>query len=386
MVDRKLFFLTSLLIVIGILFSYSLSVYTILIYEYEDYHFFIRQFSVGVISIFLMWKIGTLNPDKFINGFGFTIFIICFALIIMMPFLPSSIVTSAGGANRWIRLPFFSLSPVEFFKIGFVYFLAWSFSRKFAYNEKKSLAQEMRLFLPYAGVFMIVVVLIAIMQNDLGQVILLGATIAIMVLFAGSSFKLFISLIGGALGIAILAILFSAHRIFRVKLWWANIQNFVLSLLPDSIANSLKVDDLPEPYQIYYSLNSIKNGAVFGQGIGDGVFKLGFLSEVHTDFVLAGIAEEFGFVGVTFITLIILAIVYRIFRIANRSENRIYYLFTLGVGLIIAFAFLINAFGISGIIPIKGIAVPFITYGGSSLLALSIAVGMVLSISKKANI
>ena len=86
------------------------------------------------------------------------------------------------------------------------------------------------------------------------------------------------------------------------------------------------------------------------------------------------------------LTFVIITIVYRIFRIANRSDDRNYYLFSLGVGLLIAFAFLINSFGISGIMPIKGIAVPFVTYGGSSMLALSIAVGMVLSISKKARL
>lgn len=386
MIDRVLFILTSLLITIGIIFSYSLSSYTVLLYEYADYHFFLRQLLVGGFSIFIMWYIARFNPDKIVNKLGFALFFLFLFLMIIMPFLPDSLVTSAGGANRWIRLPFFSLAPVEFFKIGFVYFLAWSFSRKFTYQSGKPLREEILIFLPYAGIFFLVVALIAIMQNDLGQVVLLGVTLSLMVLFAGSSVRLFISLIIGAIIIAIFAIVFSSHRVIRIKLWWANIQNYILSFLPDGIANSLKVENLPEPYQIYYSLNAIKNGGIFGEGIGNSIFKLGFLSEVHTDFVLAGIAEELGFLGVLGVTTIIVLIVHRIFKIANRSESKIYYLMSLGVGLLIAFSFLINAFGISGIIPIKGIAVPFLTYGGSSLLAISIGVGIVLSISRKSKI
>ncbi len=386
MTDRILFISTSIAIMIGVFFSYSLSVYTVLYYDYTEFHFFTRQLIVGVISIFLMWYISRRDPNVILKKFGFILFFAFLIFMLIMPFLPQSLVTSAGGANRWIRLPGFSLAPVEFFKVGFVFFLAWSFSRKFAYHKDKSLKEELLIFLPYATVFLIVVLLIAIIQNDLGQVILLGLTLAFMVLFAGSSFRLFLSLIGGALVVAIFATIFSEHRIFRVKLWWATMQNFVLSVLPQDLAQKLKVEDLPEPYQIYYSINAIKNGGIFGQGVGDGIFKLGFLSEVHTDFVIAGIAEEVGFIGIFLLTLVIITIVFRIFRIANRSEDRNFYLFSLGVGLLIAFSFLINAFGISGMIPIKGIAVPFITYGGSSMLALSIAVGMVLSISKKARL
>lgn len=386
MIDRVLFILSAMAITVGVVFSYSLTTYTVLYFGFSDYHFLIRELTVAVISIFLMWFISKQEPDILIKNLGFILFFLFLGLMVLMPFLPNSLVSSVGGANRWIKLPMISISPVEFFKIGFVYFLAWSLSRKFTNQTPKPLNEEIKLFLPYAGIFLIVVFLIAIIQNDLGQVVLLGVTLSLMVLFAGSSARLFLSIILGAVFVAFFAIIFSEHRIFRVKLWWATTQNFILSLFPDSIANQLKVENLPEPYQIYYSLNAIKNGGVFGEGLGDGIFKLGFLSEVHTDFVLAGISEELGVVGAVFVTLLILGIVYRIFKIANRSEDRVYYLFSLGVGLLISVAFLINSFGISGIIPIKGIAVPFYTYGGSSLLATSIAIGMVLSISRKTKL
>ena len=129
-------------------------------------------------------------------------------------FLPESLATSAGGAKRWIRLPFFSLAPVEFFKIGFIVFLAWSFSRKFSLIETKSLKEEFITFLPYAFVFLIAVYLIAILQNDLGQIVLLGATLALMMIFAGSSFKLFVNLLAIAFVLFISVIIRSEFVVY----------------------------------------------------------------------------------------------------------------------------------------------------------------------------
>lgn len=385
MTDRPLFFFSVLAITIGVIFSYSLSAYATLFYGYGEFHFFTRQLIAAILGIYLMWQISQADPEKLIVRLGFSIFGLFMVLMFVMHFLPESMATSAGGAKRWIRLPFFSLSPVEFFKIGFIVFLAWSFSRKFSF-EKKTLKEEMKLFAPYIALFLLAVFLIAVLQNDLGQIFLLGITLALMVVFAGSSLRLFLTLIFGALLLALVVIVSSDHRILRIKLWWANAQNLILSLLPPSLAESLRVDNLPEPYQIHHSLNAIQNGGFFGEGLGNGLIKLGFLSEVHTDIVLAGITEEVGLVGLFACTLLFCAIIYRIFRIANRSENNVFYLFCIGVAILLSFSFMINAYGISGITPIKGIAVPFYSYGGSSLMANCIAIGMILSISKKARL
>jgi len=384
--DRPLFLFTVFVISVGIIFSLSLSAYTIFLHHgYSEFHFFIRQFAVGIFSISVIWFLSRLDPEKCFQPLGFSIFFISLVLMSIMHFLPDSYVTAAGGAKRWIRFPGFSLAPVEFFKIGFVFFLSWSFARKLNEN-KKTLKEELKLIFPYIGVFLIAVYLIAILQNDLGQVVVLALTLAVMAFFAGTSAKLFMISILGAISIATLGIATSTHRILRIKTWWATIQDMVLSIFPDKIANALRVQDAPEPYQISHSLNAIKHGGLFGTGIGSGTFKLGFLSEVHTDFVLAGMSEEIGAVGVSIVTVCIIAIIYRIFKIANRSQNKINYLFALGIGLLITFSFLMNAYGITSLIPIKGIAVPFLSYGGSSMLALSIGIGMILMISKKANL
>ena len=380
--DKWIFYSCVALITIGIVFSLSLPVFTVLFFNYEPYHFFIRQLVVGAIGIFLMWGISRLDPDKSMVWIGFCLFGFCAIAMGAMHALPSSLVTDAGGAKRWIRLPGFSLAPVEFFKIGFVYFLAWSFARKID-GSKKSLKQEFKLILPYMFLFLIAVYLIAILQNDLGQVVILALTLIVMMLFAGTSKRLFIIGMVAASLIAFVAIFTSEHRILRIKSWWGTVQNMVTSLIPESMAEAIRVEGVPEPYQISHSLNAIKHGGFFGEGLGAGVFKLGFLSEVHTDFVLAGIAEEIGVLGIFIITMLILFLLFRIFRVSSRSENKVYHLFTLGIGLLISFSFLMNSYGITSITPIKGIAVPFLSYGGSSILALCIGIGMVLMVSKK---
>lgn len=385
MTDRMLFYLSSTLIMVGIIFSLSLPVFTVLFLDYELYHFFIRQLVSGFVAIFLIWLLSRLNPDKWLSWLGFLIFFACLLAMSLMHYLPANLVTDAGGAKRWIRLPGFSIAPVEFFKIGFVYFLAWSFARKLD-ESKKTLLDEIKLILPYVGVFLIVIYLIAILQNDLGQVIVLALTLVVMAFLAGTSFKLFALGISSSIVVFIVAVLTSEHRIIRIKTWWATVQNIVLSIFPEGIANSLRIADAPEPYQISHSLNAIKHGGFFGEGLGSGLFKLGYLSEVHTDFVLAGMAEEIGIMGVIFISFLLYILLYRIFRISSRSENKVYFLFSSGIGLLIVFSFLMNAYGITSITPIKGIAVPFLSYGGSSLWALSLGIGMVLMISKRAKL
>lgn len=381
--DRKLFYLVSFLLAFSIVMTYSLSVYAVDYYDYSEFHFFIRQFIAVSFGILLMWILSQIPADKLIKKFGFFILFSSGLLLIVMQFLPDSLATSAGGAKRWIRLFGFSLAPSEYFKIGFIMFLAWSFSRRFVGQKKDSLWSEILTLLPYIiFIFGFIITFIAIMQNDLGQVVLMAIIFGIMLLFAGGSLKLFGVIVLSSLLLFIVAVVSSQNRIARVKMWWGSVQDYVLSFLPHNIAENIRIDSLPEPYQVYYSLSAISNGGIFGRGLGDGVIKLGFLSEVHTDIVLAGLCEELGLVGLVIFVVLFALILYRILKIANRTESHIYALFCIGICISFGFSFLINAFGVAGIIPIKGIAVPFLSYGGSAIIASCIAIGMVLSISK----
>ncbi len=384
--DRKLFTYVAILITLSIILVYSMSEFVVLLDKVRDLHFFLRQLFYGTLAILIMWLLATRDPDKWIKPLGFTLFLGSALVMIAMPFLPDSLVHAVGGAKRWIRIFGFSLAPVEFFKVGFVWFLAWSFSRKIEHKPGSQLKDEAIAFLPYAVMFLGVMFMIAFIQNDLGQVMVLGMTMIVMLTFAGSSMRFFFTMFMGIVVAGILFIISKDHRIERVKSWWAIAQDSVLSVFPDQIAQKLRVPIDVVPYQIGHSLNAIHHGGIFGTGLADGGFKLGFLSDVHTDFILSGATEEFGFIGLFLIVMLFILVILRIFKIANRSKDKTLSLFALGTGLLLAFSFLLNSYGISGITPIKGIAVPFLSYGGSSLLASAVGIGMVLMISKKVDL
>ncbi len=385
MPDRKLFILASILITIGILASYSLSAYTTILFEVNQFHFIIRQILFGFLGIFIIWFLSTLDPDKWLHPIGLVLFIGSLGLMTIMPFLPESVVTEVGGAKRWIKIVGFSLAPVEFFKVGFIYFLAWSFSRKMGPHSGLGMGYEIKRFLPYGLIFIYALYIIADIQKDLGQSLVLGLTLLILLIFAGSSFRFFSIILALTFVAFIVLIIVKPHRIDRVLNWWSGAQNTVLDYFPAFMVMQLKTVNVNEGYQIGNSLNAIYNGGLVGSGYGSGSFKLGFLSEVHTDFILAGIAEETGFAGILVIVILFLMLIFRILRVSKRTDDDVIHFFSLGIALILTFAFIINAYGISGIIPIKGISVPLLSYGGSVMIASSVAIGMILMITKKVD-
>lgn len=384
--DKKLFYLSSILIIIGIVFSYSLTAFTVLYFEYSEFHFFIRQLFFGISGILIMFFISHLDPDSNnAKRIILALLIVSFLCIIILPFLPTALATASGGAKRWIRIGPISVSPVEFFKIGLIYFLAWSYTRRIDDN-KKAIKHEILILLPYCIVASIVIGYIYITQNDLGQSVISFFLILALAFFAGTSKRLFAFSTIIIIMIGIMVIFSNQRRIQRIISWWGNIQDAFLPLLPNWIASSLRVSVNNEPYQISHSLNAIAHGGFFGEGLGLGIFKLGFLSEVHTDFVLSGITEEIGLFGLGCICIIYLWMILRIFRIAGRCDKKQDFIFCSGIALLLLFSFFMNAFGIISLTPLKGVAVPLLSYGGSSMWAICIGIGYVLMISKKVKL
>ena len=370
MIDKPLFTATVILLTLGLVMSYSLSSYAVVKFNYNDFHFFIRQFVAVVIGISLMVWLSRLDPDQWFKPIGFFLFTTFLFILLMMPLLPESLVHNVGGAKRWINLGITSITPVEFYKVGFVMFISWSLVRTRFAQGRMLLKAEIKIFIPYVIVLFISTILIAVFQKDLGQTVVLSITLIILFILVGSSLKFFSILVSIAFSGLIILIISAPHRMKRIQDWFISI---------DTPANRL------ETYQISNSLDAIHHGGFWGEGLGNGQYKLGFLSEVNTDFVLAGIAEELGLFSLIAITLLMFYIIYRIFKISAKIDNPTYYLFCVGTALLITFSFLINSFGIAGITPIKGIAVPFISYGGSQVIASSLSIGIVLMISKKIN-
>ena len=383
MIDKQLLTGVIVLMTLSIIMSYSLSTYTVLHFHFQDLHFFIRQAASVLVGLVVMTLLSRLDPDIWFDRIGFMLFFLFFLLMVAMQFMPASMVRAVGGANRWIDLGPASIAPVEFFKVGFVFFLSWSFARKMMITKKLSLWVEFKMLLPYLFLFGVAALLIAVFQKDLGQVVVLAGTLAVLFVFSGRSMKFFWVMLTTGLAAFVGLILLEPHRMNRILSWWSTVQDGILAFFPFEAAQRLHIEAGKEPYQISNSLNAIQNGGFFGQGLGGGQFKLGYVSEVHTDFVLAGLTEEFGFAGLLFVILTFLFIVFRLNKIAADVREPRYALFAVGVALLIGLALIVNSYGISGMTPIKGIAVPFLSYGGSQIVANSIAIGMVLMISKK---
>jgi len=371
MIDKPLFGATILLLLIGLLMSYTLSTYAVIQHGYSDTHFFIRQLVAVIIGIILMISISKLDADLWFKPIGLILFLVSLVILLTMPLLPESFVRSIGGAKRWINFGSISITPVEFYKIGFISFISWSLVRTRLPKGYMPIKEEIKVFIPYVVILVISSLLIAVFQKDLGQTVVISATLLVLFVLVGSSFRFFSMLFGIAFIGFILLIITQPHRLKRIKEWFLSF---------DNSANRL------ETYQISNSLDAIHHGGFWGQGLGNGQYKLGFLSEVHTDFILAGMMEELGFISILVVVFTMLFIIFRIFKIAAKVDNPTYYLFCVGAGLLITFSFIINSFGISGITPIKGIAVPFLSYGGSQIIASSISIGLVLMISKKVKL
>ncbi len=374
--DILIFIIVTILMIIGSVFSYSLPTFLEMRTGLSQYHFVIRYIVISFFGMGIMILLAYLNTDKWFNKIGWAILIISSILLVIMPFLPHSLAPTINGARRWINLGIVKLAPVEFFKIGMIFFLSWSFTRKMG---NKSLGEELKqifIYILFLGFFWFFVVAY---QSDLGQVIVMLAIFILMLLIAGGKFQT-IGIISafGMIGF-IIAIIIKPYRMERIRLWLNRMSEI---FFPNSDTHSSIISN----GQIQQSLNAIYHGGTFGTGIGNGIFKLGFLSDVHTDFVLSGIAEESGIIGISIIIILISLLIYRIFKISYRSEKKEYQLFAFGIGSLIAIQFIFNALGVTSLIPLKGLTVPFLSYGGSSLLALCIGIGMVLMISKRAKL
>jgi len=218
MVDKSLFIFTSILITISIISAYSLPIFYTFSNNINPYKFAIVQSVAGFGGIYIMYLLASLDANKWLKPIGFGLFIAFGLTIVAMMILPDTIVPTINGAKRWIKLGAISISPIEFFKIGFIFFLAWSLSRKHNRNEKKDTFQEqVKFFLPYMVLFIFVALSTLFFQNDFGQTVLLAIILISMFIFAGLGLQLFLTLIAIAAGGAGLYILMTPHALTRIK-------------------------------------------------------------------------------------------------------------------------------------------------------------------------
>jgi cell division protein FtsW len=357
--DTWLFASAMLIVVVGLVMIYSASAILAVQKTGIDnpYYFATRQgvFLIGgaVVMLFLMHvDVARLRDPRILCALLSSVF---FGLVLAL-FQPA-----INGKHRWIVLPHFQLQPSEFAKPALILFAAWFLARR-----EERVNELTTTLLPLAFVLALFGGLIVL--EDFGTSATIVLVIAGMIFAAGISWKriaLFsIILIPAAVALAVGA----AYRRDRLFTF----------LNPEA-------DPLGKGFQAMQSLIALGTGGLRGLGLGNGRQKLFFLPEPHTDFIFSIIGEELGFVGAFILIALFAFLVWRGFRIARYSQGRFDFYAALGFTLLIAFQALINVSVALCLLPTKGLPLPLVSYGGSSLLTSLVAVGILLNLSQQSS-
>jgi cell division protein FtsW len=352
--DYLLFFLVLILMAAGVVMVYSAS--AILAFEkLGSTTFFAKKQAIwAMISLGLILVLTKVDYHRF-ERISPLVLLLSFCLLVVVLFVPPT-----RGASRWIKLGPAGFQPSEFFKFVLILFMAYSLSKR------KDHLRELRfVILPYFVILGVASVLI-LKQPHLGAVLLLSLIVMGMLFVAGAKIRHLALIIAPVvLGICVL-VFFVGYKKVRVDDY--------MTSLGDPLAGS---------YQMKQSVLALSSGEILGVGLGEGKAKLFFLPEPHTDFIFATTGEELGFVGSSAILILFFVLTVRGMSIAKRAPDDFGYLLAFGITFSIFAAFLINAGVVVGVLPTTGLPMPFLSYGGSSLVFSAVGIGMLLNISRQ---
>ena len=357
--DLVLFIISMILISFGLVMVFSSSaVATNLTYD-DPYFYFKRQLQwvlIGLVAMVMAMK----TELETLRRWAVPLLSISLILLLLL-FTPLGV--EVNNATRWISLgPLGRFAPTELAKIAIVLFMALSMERNI--DKIQSFRDGILPYLLILGIFCALI----LAQPDLGTAVALAGTIFFMMVAAGMKHTHILGLAGlGVAGVGMM-IKLEPYRLLRFSTWMDPWQ-----------------DPLGDGYQIIQSLYALGSGGIFGVGLGFSRQKWFYLPEQHTDFIFAIIGEELGYLGVMSVILLFLLFAWRGFRIAMRSPNNFCSLLAMGLTVMIVFQAIINIAVVSGAIPVTGITLPFISYGGTSLLFTMIATGLLLNVSRYSN-
>ncbi len=365
--DKTLLTAVLFLIIIGFMAIFSATAPKCLSDGLSPFLFLQKQvlaFVVGFFAMLFFTNFNYKNLEKY-NGIAFAVLII---LLIMVKYTPLGV--NVNGATRWINLCGLQLQPSEFAKPIFVMLLASAFKHDARVIDGKKWTHT---FLPLA-----VAIVLIFLQPNLSMVMLLCITAFVMFICAGGGIQWIVGILG-AFGVAVMGIIvklatsaivaggaIKSYQLGRIKTW----------LNPE-------LDPLGKGYNIIQSLIAFASGGFMGLGYGASVQKRAYLPECHTDFIFAVIAEEWGFVGCLFIIILFLTIMYRGLLISSSCQDMYGKLLAIGLTFSIGIQGFINMGVTSSFIPATGVPLPFISFGGSSLVTSMIMIGILLNISKR---
>ena len=337
-------------------------------------NFSIRQVLYYVFGGFIAFLIMLVSPKKLMKYTYLLYFLFCAALFILIIIPETPFTPVINGAKSWYKLGPISVQPSEFMKIVLILALAKLISKHNQFTFNKSLETDFKLLLKIFGISIIPMGLI-LLQNDLGTTLVICAIIVGVIIVSGITWKiiapLFIALFLLASSI-ILSIIFKpslienslgikTYQLGRISSW----------LDPYTYSSG-------DGYHLTESLKAIGSGQLFGKGFNQGEV---YIPENHTDFIFSVIGEEFGFIGSVILILVFLGLMFHLVRLATKIESPFSKLFIIGYTALILFHVLQNIGMTIQLLPITGIPLPFISYGGSSLWSLMCGIGVLLSIS-----
>lgn len=355
--DPIMLTISILLVVFSLVIIYS-ATGTVSQERFGDTLFYVkRQAAAALFGASFLVLLARVSLDRFRQVAPYMIWL-CLGLV-ALTFVPG-LGDRAGGAQRWLNLGVLRFQPAELVKLMFIIFMANYFGR----HENDITSFKSGIFVPM--LYVAVVAGLLLLQPDFGSAAIVALVVLGMALAAGARPVYFVYSVVGVIACALPLIIFSPYRMARVT----------------AFLNPFE-DPAGKGYQLVQSLIAIGSGQLSGVGLGGSQQKLFFLPAAHTDFIFSVIAEELGFVGGVCLIFIFIILLWRGLNLANRVANDTF-AYTLGVGLtlLIVAPALLNVGVVTGLLPTKGLVLPLVGYGGTSLVSSLVAIGLLLSVGR----
>ena len=352
-IDKKIFFCFFLLFFLGLFFSFSSTSSLAGERLNKDYYFFFtKHFIFALLAIIIMFLISIIKTELFIK-FVMPLFCASFILLALVPIIGVEV----KGAKRWIDLYLFRLQPIEILKPLFILMTV----KILTYEKLKN--SQIKYFLSFMLLSCVIILLID--QPDLGQSLLIIGSWISVVFVSG------VSLIYILIFLSIFLISFSSLLFFLPEKFGYIINRLVTFFSPTQ----------GDQFQTTSALEAIKLGGLTGQGMGEGILKES-VPEAHTDYVIAVISEEYGSLSSIMLLVIFLYISFRIIKNCFNQDNEFLRISLSGLATLLIFQTFIHAGVNTNLLPTTGMTLPFLSYGGSSLIGSAILAGLVLNYTK----
>jgi cell division protein FtsW len=356
--DYSLLFITIFMMGFGLVMLYSASSYEASMEFGNSKYYVISQIKAAVIGVILM--VVVIKLDYHIFKKPLVALAAYFGSILMAMMVLSPIGISANGASRWISIGGFSIQVCEVVKIGVIVFMAFVIEKK---AKKLKNIGTFILCMVFIGISAGV---IALITKDLSSAIIVAGIGVVMLFVACPRISYFVIMIGAGVAAVAGAIMIEPFRFERIRVW----------LNPEKFADE-------GGFQVLQSLYSLGSGGLFGKGLGNGIQKLGYVPEAQNDMIFTVICEELGVIGGIAVILMFIFMIWRFMIVANNAPDLFGSMLVVGVMAHISIQTVMNIAVVTNSMPNTGVTLPFMSYGGSSILCLLIEIGIVLTVSKR---